>query len=139
ALAGVCDGSMRVGPLLAAIAELLGEDPLAVRERAPQSLRTLISEGFIQVTRLPRALAFPRFTFRSVVPADLHSSSVSARRRGVSDGSRNTAASKWRRSQAPARQHTARARPSTVAACTTSSSTYHSSFRPSTVSSWWWK
>ena len=51
ALAGVCDGSMPVGPLLDAIAELLGEDPLAVRERAPQSLRTLISEGFFQVTR----------------------------------------------------------------------------------------
>ena len=51
ALASVCDGTMPVGPLLDAIAELMGEDVEMVRERTPQALRTLISEGFFRVAR----------------------------------------------------------------------------------------
>ncbi len=51
ALAGVCDGTMPVGPLLDAIAQLINEDPAQVRERVPEALRTLISEGFFTVTR----------------------------------------------------------------------------------------
>ncbi|WP_017599339.1 DUF7059 domain-containing protein [Nocardiopsis lucentensis] len=51
ALAGVCDGTMPVGPLLDVIAELIGEDPEVVRERTPDALRTLISEGFFRVAR----------------------------------------------------------------------------------------
>ena len=51
ALASVCDGTMPVGPLLDAIAELMGEDQETVRERTPDALRTLISEGFFRVTR----------------------------------------------------------------------------------------
>ncbi|MEV2274456.1 methyltransferase [Nocardiopsis sp. NPDC049922] len=51
ALAGVCDGTMPVGPLLDVIAELMGEDPEVIRERTPDALRTLISEGFFRVAR----------------------------------------------------------------------------------------
>ncbi|GAB3717439.1 DUF7059 domain-containing protein [Nocardiopsis oceani] len=51
ALASVCDGTMPVGPLLDAIAELMGEDPVMLRERTPEALRTLISEGFFRVAR----------------------------------------------------------------------------------------
>ncbi|QRN81701.1 MAG: class I SAM-dependent methyltransferase [Nocardiopsis sp. BM-2018] len=51
ALASVCDGTMPVGPLLDAIAELMGEDPAMIRERTPEALRTLISEGFFRVAR----------------------------------------------------------------------------------------
>ncbi|WP_067604007.1 DUF7059 domain-containing protein [Nocardiopsis listeri] len=51
ALASVCDGTMPVGPLLDAIAGLMGEDQETIRERTPDALRTLISEGFFRVTR----------------------------------------------------------------------------------------
>jgi hypothetical protein len=51
ALASVCDGTMPVGPLLDAIAQLMNEDPVMIRERTPEALRTLISEGFFRVAR----------------------------------------------------------------------------------------
>jgi len=51
ALAGVCDGTIPVGPLLDAIAELIGQDPAVLRERTPVSLRGLIAEGFFRVAR----------------------------------------------------------------------------------------
>jgi methylase of polypeptide subunit release factors len=51
ALAGVCDGTIPVGPLLDAIAELIGQDPAVLRERTPASLRGLIAEGFFRVAR----------------------------------------------------------------------------------------
>ncbi|MFC3998533.1 methyltransferase [Nocardiopsis sediminis] len=51
ALASVCDGTMPVGPLLDAIAELTEQDPAAVRERTPDVLRSLIAEGFFRVAR----------------------------------------------------------------------------------------
>ncbi|WP_214106961.1 DUF7059 domain-containing protein [Acrocarpospora catenulata] len=44
ALAGVVDGQLRLGALLAAIGELTGEHDLT--ERAPDSVRALIAEGF---------------------------------------------------------------------------------------------
>ncbi|MBB2912646.1 hypothetical protein FHS43_003929 [Streptosporangium becharense] len=50
ALAGVCDGDYPLGPLLDAIAELTGEDPSDLRERAPQALRPLIAEGFFHIS-----------------------------------------------------------------------------------------
>lgn len=46
ALAGVCDGTLPLEPLLAAIAELTGTDAKLVRDRAPAALRPLISDGF---------------------------------------------------------------------------------------------
>ncbi|MBV2363931.1 methyltransferase [Streptomonospora nanhaiensis] len=51
ALAGVCDGTMPVGPLLDAIAELIDRDPGEVRRRTPDVLRSLIAEGFFRVAR----------------------------------------------------------------------------------------
>ncbi|QVQ50664.1 class I SAM-dependent methyltransferase [Spiractinospora alimapuensis] len=51
ALASVSDGTMPVGPLLDAIAELSDNDPADVRRRTPATLRGLIAEGFFRVTR----------------------------------------------------------------------------------------
>ncbi|WP_344975118.1 DUF7059 domain-containing protein [Salinactinospora qingdaonensis] len=51
ALAGVCDGTMPVGPLLDAIAELTSQDPAVLRERTPEILRGLIADGFFRVAR----------------------------------------------------------------------------------------
>ncbi|WP_051458206.1 DUF7059 domain-containing protein [Microbispora sp. ATCC PTA-5024] len=49
ALAGVVDGDLPARPLLAAIAELTGEDEAALVERAPAALRSLVAEGFLRV------------------------------------------------------------------------------------------
>ncbi|WP_422674037.1 DUF7059 domain-containing protein [Bailinhaonella thermotolerans] len=49
ALAGVCDGTMPLGPLLSAIAQLTGEDEAALRDRAPAALRPLVADGFFSV------------------------------------------------------------------------------------------
>ncbi|WP_370023727.1 methyltransferase [Planotetraspora sp. GP83] len=49
ALAGVCDGELPVRPLLAAIAEILGDDPADLLRRAPETLRPLIAEGYFRV------------------------------------------------------------------------------------------
>ncbi|PSK99675.1 methyltransferase family protein [Murinocardiopsis flavida] len=51
ALASVCDGTMPVGPLVDAIAELTEQSPADLRERIPAHLRGLIAEGFFQVAR----------------------------------------------------------------------------------------
>ncbi|GAB3439007.1 class I SAM-dependent methyltransferase [Streptomonospora sediminis] len=51
ALASVCDGTMPVGPLLDAIAELTDRDSAEVRAEAPDVLRSLIAEGFFRVAR----------------------------------------------------------------------------------------
>lgn len=45
--AGVCDGTLSAGQILDAIAQLLGEDPVVLRDRTPQSIRTLVEEGFL--------------------------------------------------------------------------------------------
>ncbi|RBQ15684.1 methyltransferase [Spongiactinospora rosea] len=44
ALAGVCDGDLPLGPLLAAIAELTGTEPA---DGVPEPVRTLLAEGFL--------------------------------------------------------------------------------------------
>jgi hypothetical protein len=49
ALAGVCDGELPLAPLLDAIAELTGTDPMELRARAPETLHPLIAEGFFSV------------------------------------------------------------------------------------------
>ncbi|WP_344011936.1 class I SAM-dependent methyltransferase [Streptomyces thermospinosisporus] len=46
--AGVCDGSMSAGRILDAIAQLLGEDPVVLRDRTPAQIRLLIEQGFIE-------------------------------------------------------------------------------------------
>ncbi|MFG2211334.1 methyltransferase [Streptomyces sp. NPDC048638] len=46
--AGVCDGSLPAGRILDAIAQLVGEDAVLLRDRTPSSIRTLIEQGFLE-------------------------------------------------------------------------------------------
>ncbi|MFH8369143.1 methyltransferase [Streptomyces sp. NPDC018031] len=45
--AGVCDGSLSAGRILDAIAQLLGEDPVLLRDRTPEAIRLLVEQGFL--------------------------------------------------------------------------------------------
>ncbi|MET8013013.1 class I SAM-dependent methyltransferase [Streptomyces sp. NPDC005271] len=45
--AGVCDGTLSAGRILDAIAQLLGEDPVVLRDRTPESIRLLVDQGFL--------------------------------------------------------------------------------------------
>lgn len=45
--AGVCDGSLPAGRILDAIAQLMNEDPVLLRDRTPQAIRLLVEEGFL--------------------------------------------------------------------------------------------
>ncbi|WP_031509217.1 DUF7059 domain-containing protein [Streptomyces megasporus] len=45
--AGVCDGSLPAGRIIDAIAQLLGEDPVELRDRTPESIRLLVEQGFL--------------------------------------------------------------------------------------------
>lgn len=51
--AGVCDGTLSAGRILDAIAQLVGEDPVLLRDRTPQSIRLLVEEGFLTPTTPP--------------------------------------------------------------------------------------
>ncbi|MET9479833.1 methyltransferase [Streptomyces sp. NPDC006638] len=46
--AGVCDGTLSAGRILDAIAQVMGEDPVLLRDRTPQSIRLLVEEGFLE-------------------------------------------------------------------------------------------
>jgi methylase of polypeptide subunit release factors len=46
--AGVCDGSLSAGRILDAIAQLVGEDPVALRDRTPVQIRLLVEQGFLE-------------------------------------------------------------------------------------------
>ncbi|MEU6732416.1 methyltransferase [Streptomyces physcomitrii] len=46
--AGVCDGSLSAGRILDAIAQLLGEDPVLLRDRTPAQIRLLVEQGFLE-------------------------------------------------------------------------------------------
>ncbi|GAB2862886.1 class I SAM-dependent methyltransferase [Streptomyces deserti] len=46
--AGVCDGTMSAGRILDAIAQLVGEDPVLLRDRTPAQIRLLIEQGFLE-------------------------------------------------------------------------------------------
>ncbi|WP_416970640.1 methyltransferase [Streptomyces sp. 4F14] len=45
--AGVCDGSLSAGVILDAIAQLVGEDPVVLRDRTPAQIRVLVEQGFL--------------------------------------------------------------------------------------------
>ncbi|WP_137988542.1 N5-glutamine methyltransferase family protein [Streptomyces vilmorinianum] len=49
--AGVCDGSLSAGRILDAIGQLMGEDPVLLRDRTPQAIRLLVEEGFLLPAR----------------------------------------------------------------------------------------
>lgn len=46
--AGVCDGTLSAGDIVDAIAQLLDEDRVVLRDRVPQSLRLLVEQGFVE-------------------------------------------------------------------------------------------
>lgn len=45
--AGVCDGTLPAGRILDAIAQLVGEDAVQLRDRTPQAIRLLVEQGFL--------------------------------------------------------------------------------------------
>ncbi|OEU90519.1 transferase [Streptomyces abyssalis] len=45
--AGVCDGSLPAWRILDAIAQLVGEDPVMLRDRTPGAIRLLVEQGFL--------------------------------------------------------------------------------------------
>ncbi|MBM9620236.1 DUF7059 domain-containing protein [Streptomyces zhihengii] len=45
--AGACDGTLSAGRILDAIAQLIDEDPVLLRDRTPRALRLLVEEGFL--------------------------------------------------------------------------------------------
>ncbi|BBA99127.1 putative transferase [Actinacidiphila reveromycinica] len=45
--AGVCDGTLPAGRIIDAIAQLLDEDPVVLRDRTPASIRLLVEQGFL--------------------------------------------------------------------------------------------
>ncbi|MFE9836402.1 methyltransferase [Streptomyces sp. NPDC005551] len=49
--AGVCDGTLSAGRILDAIAQLIGEDPVLLRDRTPEQIRLLVEQGFIEPVR----------------------------------------------------------------------------------------
>ncbi|WP_030898449.1 DUF7059 domain-containing protein [Streptomyces sp. NRRL F-5126] len=46
--AGVCDGTLSAGRILDAIAQLVEEDPVLLRDRTPESIRLLVGEGYLE-------------------------------------------------------------------------------------------
>ncbi|POX49349.1 class I SAM-dependent methyltransferase [Streptomyces sp. Ru72] len=49
--AGVCDGTLSAGRILDAIAQLVGEDPVLLRDRTPAQIRLLVEQGFLEPGR----------------------------------------------------------------------------------------
>ncbi|MEW1633232.1 methyltransferase [Streptomyces sp. NPDC093801] len=49
--AGVCDGSLSAGRILDAIAQLVEEDPVLLRDRTPEAIRMLVEQGFLEPVR----------------------------------------------------------------------------------------
>ncbi|MEU6895301.1 methyltransferase [Streptomyces sp. NPDC046557] len=51
--AGVCDGSLSAGRILDAIAQLMQEDPIVLRDRTPEAIRMLVEQGFLEPVAAP--------------------------------------------------------------------------------------
>ncbi|MEU0051475.1 class I SAM-dependent methyltransferase [Streptomyces sp. NPDC006309] len=49
--AGVCDGTLSAGRILDAIAQLVGQDPVVLRDRTPAQIRLLVEQGFLEPVR----------------------------------------------------------------------------------------
>ena len=49
--AGVCDGTLPAGRILDAIAQLVGEDAVRLRDRTPRAIRLLVEQGFLLPVR----------------------------------------------------------------------------------------
>ena len=48
---GVCDGELSAGEILDAIAALIQEDPVLLRDRTPEQIRILVEQGFLEPVR----------------------------------------------------------------------------------------
>ena len=46
-LVGACDGDLSVGPILDALAQLLGEDAATLRRTRVDAVRELVADGFL--------------------------------------------------------------------------------------------
>ncbi|MEU7502439.1 class I SAM-dependent methyltransferase [Streptomyces griseofuscus] len=46
--AGVCDGTLSAGRILDAIAQLMGEDAVRLRDQTPAQIRLLVEQGFLE-------------------------------------------------------------------------------------------
>ncbi|MEW2275331.1 class I SAM-dependent methyltransferase [Streptomyces griseofuscus] len=46
--AGVCDGTLSAGRILDAIAQLMGEDAVRLRDQSPAQIRLLVEQGFLE-------------------------------------------------------------------------------------------
>ncbi|MFH8339221.1 methyltransferase [Streptomyces sp. AM6-12] len=46
--AGVCDGTLSAGRILDAIAQLMGEDSIRLRDQTPAQIRLLVEQGFLE-------------------------------------------------------------------------------------------
>jgi methylase of polypeptide subunit release factors len=46
--AGVCDGTLSAGRIIDAIAQLMGEDPVVLRDSTPAQIRLLVEQGFLE-------------------------------------------------------------------------------------------
>lgn len=46
--AGVCDGTLSAGRILDAIAQLMGEDAIRLRDQTPAQIRLLVEQGFLE-------------------------------------------------------------------------------------------
>ncbi|MFF8995769.1 methyltransferase [Streptomyces sp. NPDC014983] len=46
--AGVCDGTLSAGRILDAIAQLMGEDSVRLRDQTPAQIRLLVEQGFLE-------------------------------------------------------------------------------------------
>ncbi|GAA2259132.1 class I SAM-dependent methyltransferase [Streptomyces amakusaensis] len=53
--AGACDGTLSAGRILDAIAQLIDEDPVLLRDRTPRAIRLLVEEGFLLPAGRPAA------------------------------------------------------------------------------------
>lgn len=51
--AGVCDGTLSAGRILDAIAQLVGEEQVLLRDRTPAQIRTLVEQGFLEPAGVP--------------------------------------------------------------------------------------
>lgn len=57
--AGVCDGTLTAGRILDAIAQLVDEDPVMLRDRTPESIRLLVGEGYLEPLEAATGAAGP--------------------------------------------------------------------------------
>ncbi|OKI64905.1 DUF7059 domain-containing protein [Streptomyces sp. MJM1172] len=57
--AGVCDGSLSAGRILDAIAQLMQEDPVVLRDRTPEAIRMLVEQGFLEPVNGPAQRSAP--------------------------------------------------------------------------------